>query len=151
MAISTLLIIAALLILALEVLLLGMGTFFLLFVSVGLMVSGLIMLVGWIPETVPAAVWSVGISTLLATAILWKPLRKLQSKVVVPEAGNLGDFAADVQFKLGNKVDFNGGDSHRYSGIEWTIKSETPLDEGTLVKVVKKEVGVFWVEPVSLS
>lgn len=148
MSISTLLIIAALLILAIEVIMLGMGTFFLLFIGVGLLVSGLIMLMGIIPETVPAAMWSVGVLTLLSTAILWHPLKKLQSKEAAAPTGNAGDFAADVAFELTGDTDFNGGSTYKYSGIEWKIKSDTALPKGTRVQVVKKDVGVFWVEKV---
>ena len=33
-----------------------------------------------------------------------------------------------------------------YSGVRWQVKSEQPLTAGTLVEVVRADVGVLWVK-----
>ena len=71
----------------------------------------------------------------------------MQSKEASAPESNSGDFANDVEFELDADVSINGGTQYRYSGIEWKVKSKTPLSAGTRVRVVRKEVGVFWVEP----
>jgi membrane-bound ClpP family serine protease len=57
------------------------------------------------------------------------------------------DFA-ELTFTLEQDVDEHNGYKYAYSGIEWLVKSHHPLAKGTPVKVVKKEVGVFWVEQI---
>ena len=144
---STWLVVGGLLLLATEIILLGFGTFVLLFLGLALLVSGLLIMGGLIPDTLAAATWSTGISAVVITAVLWKPLRNMQSKEPSAPESNSGDFANDVEFELDADVSLNGGTQYRYSGIDWKVKSKTPLVSGTRVRVVRKEVGVFWVEP----
>ena len=63
------------------------------------------------------------------------------------DSGINNDFA-DILFVLDDDLNSDNVVTHQYSGIEWKIKSNTPLEKGTQVKVVKKEVGVLWVEAV---
>ncbi|MEC8444448.1 MAG: NfeD family protein [Pseudomonadota bacterium] len=146
---STWLLIAGLALLAVEIILLGMGTFVLLFLGLGLLLSGVLMLLGLIPETMAAAIWSVSLASVFVTLVLWKPLRRMQTTEVAPPSGNSGDFANDLEFELDADIDKDGGTQVRYSGIDWTLRSVQPLIQGTRVRVVRKEVGAFWVEPIS--
>jgi membrane protein implicated in regulation of membrane protease activity len=56
------------------------------------------------------------------------------------------DFA-ELAFTLEQDIDEHNGYKYAYSGIEWLVKSKQPLNKGSQVRVVKKDVGVFWVEP----
>ncbi|MDF1762907.1 MAG: NfeD family protein [Oleibacter sp.] len=146
LSLDTGLVIGGLSLLAIEILLLGMGTFFLFFIGVALLVSGGLMMIDLIPHTAAAAIWSTVLFTIIATVLLWRPLHRLQATVEPPS--DSGDFANDLEFELKTNIDINGGDVYRYSGIDWKLKSKSPIVAGTRVKVVRKEVGVFWVEAV---
>ena len=139
------LMVAGILALIIEVAVLGFATFILLFFGAALLLTGLAMAVGLLPETASVAFASSAILTAVLALLLWKPLKKMQDKVEPQQAR--GDFATD-RFVLEQDVDQRGLSVRRYSGIDWKLKSEQPLSAGTEVEVVKVEAGVQWVKAV---
>jgi inner membrane protein len=131
--------------LIIEVVILGFATFVLFFVGLSLILSGGLMYLGLVPDNWLTALWLNALITFALALSLWKPLKKLQSQTEPKEITN--DFA-DILFVLDADINNENVVTHQYSGIEWKIKSNAPLEKGTQVKVVKKEVGVLWVEAV---
>ncbi|HUH57588.1 MAG TPA: NfeD family protein [Pseudomonadales bacterium] len=121
----------------------GFGTFILIFLGGSLLISGLAMLLGILPNTMDAALWSNAILTAILGVVLWKPLRRIQNKNGSKQITN--DFASDP-FVLQQDVDIQGLTEHMYSGVRWKLRSHQPLSKGTLVEVVKVEVGSLWVK-----
>jgi membrane protein implicated in regulation of membrane protease activity len=130
--------------LIIEVAVLGLSTFILLFLGLSLVFTGLLMLVGVVPDSLATALWSNTIVTAALAVVLWKPLKRMQENVDTSPIKN--DFA-ELTFVLNSDVTNQGLTTHQYSGISWRLKSEQPIDAGTDVKVTKKEVGVMWVAP----
>ncbi|WP_430460244.1 NfeD family protein [Thalassolituus sp. LLYu03] len=139
------LMVAGILALIIEVAVLGFATFILLFFGAALLLTGLAMAVGLLPESGSVAFASSAVLTAVLALLLWKPLKKMQDNVEPQQTR--GDFATD-RFVLEQDVDQRGLSVRRYSGIDWKLKSEQPLTAGTEVEVVKVEVGVQWVKAV---
>ncbi|MEJ2765597.1 NfeD family protein [Photobacterium sp. MCCC 1A19761] len=126
-----------------EVAVLGMSTFILLFLGLSLLITGILMNVAILDSTLTTALWSNTLLTAALAIILWKPLKQMQESKGTKEIQS--DFA-ELTFTLESDVDDRGLTQYAYSGISWKLKSRHPLAAGTQVKVVKKEVGVMWVE-----
>lgn len=137
------LLVAGILALIVEVAILGFASLVLFFLGLSLVVSGLLMLVGLLPETPTSALWSNAALTCGFALALWRPLKRLQNEQQITPVNS--DFARDA-FVLEQDVDLSGNSSHRYSGIDWKLKSQQPLAAGTTVKVIRVDVGVLWVE-----
>lgn len=132
--------------LVLEVAVFGFATLILLFIGLAIFLSGLMMQLGWLNETVNTALWSSSLLSIGLALVLWKPFRLLQNSS--PTQSMESDFAR-LTFRLSGDVDMASDNVvYPYSGIEWKVKSEKPLKQGQLVRVVKTEVSVFWVEAV---
>jgi len=127
-----------------EVVVLGMSTYVLLFLGLSLFVSGLLMNVSLLDSDLTTALWSNVIFTFGFALLLWQPLKRLQEKTDNKEVHS--DFA-ELSFILSADVDDQGLTTHQYSGVSWRLKSHQPIAAGTQVTVVKKEVGVMWVTP----
>lgn len=131
--------------LIIEVAVLGMSTFILLFLGMSLFTSGLMMNFNLLDDSLTTALWSNTLITAGFALFLWKPLKRMQNNV--DKKGVQSDFA-ELDFVLADDVDENGLTMHLYSGISWKLKSKQPLSAATHVKVVKKEVGTMWVEAI---
>lgn len=129
--------------LIIEVAVLGFSTFVLFFLGISLLLTGVAMNFGILEATLITALWSNTLLTGVLAVSLWKPLSRMQNKVGSKEVDN--DFAADT-FILEDDVDMQGKTTRAYSGVQWKLKSQQPIASGTVVKVVKTEVGVMWVE-----
>lgn len=129
--------------LLIDVILLGFSTFVLFFVGVSLLLSAVLMMLGIVPSTWVAALWLNALLVPAIAALLWRPLKRLQEQKSSEPIHN--DFA-DHQFVLAEDVDARGLTKHRYSGIEWALKSEQPIPAGTHVEVDRLEVGTLWVK-----
>jgi len=140
---ASLLIVIGLALLAIEMLVLGFSVFILFFVGLASLVSGFLMMIGLLPETMIAAFGSVAVMSLAFAVGLWKPLKKLQ------ESGDShmvrGDFIGH-SFVLEQPVASTQYGKHRHSGIEWKIRSDVPIPAGAEVEVTKAEVGMFTVK-----
>ena len=131
--------------LIIEVLILGFATFVLFFLGLSLVITGTAMWAELLSADITTALWSNAVLCAVLAAALWKPLKKMQQQTQKEDVKS--DFA-ELIFTLEQDVDKNGHSQHLYSGIQWQLKSQQPISQGTEVKVVKKEVGVLWVEPV---
>ncbi|SMY33992.1 hypothetical protein PMAL9190_01441 [Photobacterium malacitanum] len=134
-----------LLALIIEVLILGCSTLVLLFFGVAMLLTSGLIYIGLIDANWLSTISTLAIITLLLTIALWKPLKKLQNKSTQTEINS--DFAT-IQFELEEDLLPSTVYNFNYSGIQWNVKSTSPIDKGVIVKVVKKEVGILWVEPV---
>lgn len=129
--------------LIIEVAVLGFATFVLLFLGASLLLTGIAMNMGILEATLVTALWSNTLLTAVLAVALWKPLSRMQNKVDNKSVDS--DFAVET-FMLEADVDIQGKTTRAYSGVQWKLKSQQPIVAGTLVKVVKTEVGVMWVE-----
>ena len=131
--------------LAVEVAVLGFATFILFFLGLGLLATGLMMQFGWLAVDINHTMWSITIITFGSALLLWKPLRRMQSK---PDTNKIESDFAQETFQLTGDVNSGSNDVlYSYSGINWKVRSRSPLVKGQWVKVVETEVGVLWVEP----
>lgn len=131
--------------LAVEVAVLGFATFILFFLGLGLLATGLMMQFGWLAVDINHTMWSITIITFGSALLLWKPLRRMQSQ---PDTNKIESDFAQETFQLTGDVNSGSNDVlYSYSGINWKVRSRSPLVKGQWVKVVETEVGVLWVEP----
>ena len=137
-------IVLGLLLLIIEIVVIGFATFVLFFLGLAMMISGGLMLANILPESGISALWSVGLLTGASAALLWIPLKRLQSQ---EDNHRVTQDFANQRFVLRSDVDAQGLATHSYSGIQWKLKSEQPIAAGTEVRVTRIEVGVLWVEP----
>lgn len=140
---SQLLIVTGIIVLLVEIALLGMSTLVLLFLGVALIVSGLAMSVGLLPETITSALWSVSLTTLALSILCWRPMKRWQNtqdtRPVVSDL-SLHSFYLDEALGPGQSQ------SYSYSGITWQLHTDQTISAGTLVKIDKVEVGILWIK-----
>lgn len=139
---STALVVIGLALLVIEIAVLGFSVFILFFVGLACIVTGLLTFMGILPHTLIAAFGSVAILSLLFAVGLWKPLQKMQNSGAAQEVK--ADFIGQ-SFQLQHDISPLVYSSYRMSGVDWKVKSDTPLAAGTLVEVVKTEVGMLTV------
>lgn len=137
------LLIIGLALLAIEIAVLGFSTFVLFFVGLAAALSGILIYVGLIPETLLSAALTVAILTAVAAIVLWKPLKKMQNKVDKTKAK--GDLVGH-SFVLNEAVSPSINPLYRYSGIDWKLVSTETLAIGTKVEVTEADVGVFYIK-----
>ena len=136
------LLIIGVLLLVVEVIFFGFSTFFLFFVGLSCVITGMLMSMSVIPENSVSAISSVSIFSVLSAAGLWKYLKKLQNPEVSTEiqVGLIGH-----KFELTSDLSPSKPLKYRYSGIDWIVKSSEKINAGETVKVIKLEVGVLLV------
>lgn len=142
------LVILGLLTLIIEVLILGCSTFVLLFFGIAILLTSGLIYMGMIEANWISTILTLAIITLALAIVLWKPLKKLQNK---PSKTDIKSDFAVITFKLEKDLSPSERYTFNYSGIQWQIKSETQIEKGVMVEVIKKEVGVLWVKPVDKS
>jgi membrane protein implicated in regulation of membrane protease activity len=130
-------------ILALEVIVFGLSTFVLFFVGLGALLTGLLMLIGILPETLISAFGSVGVISGLLAVALWKPLKNFQNDV---DHNPVSSDLIGATFNLSENLSPDSVVSQSYSGISWRISADETIEAGTLVKVSQVEVGELKVE-----
>ena len=140
------LVIAGIVALIIEVVILGFATFVLLFLGLSLVLSGSMMYAELITPSWLNALWVNAVLTFLLALLLWKPLKRMQNNV---ESSDVKSDFAEIEFALSDDVNQNSTVHYAYSGIQWQLKSQSPITKGTMVKVIKKEVGVLWIEPIA--
>jgi len=104
------------------------------------------MNLGVIPETWIAGTACFGIATGVSSAVLWKPLMKMQDKSPVRQKPS-SDFIG-LEFILTENIGMTTPGSYRYSGIDWRVEIDVSSDIDALAKgdhvvVVTVEVGVL--------
>jgi len=127
----------------------GFATAVFLFTGLGALATGLLMSLGILPETWIAGVSSTGISTGVITALLWKPLKKLQGSRLAKK-DNSSDLVG-YEFVLDSDITAENPGSVNYSGIEWTVKIDetanvNSIKAGQKVAVSSVDVGLFKVK-----
>lgn len=137
--------IVGLILLVIEVTVLGFSTFVLFFVGLAAMATGALVYVGVLPNSLLSASFSTGVMTALAALVLWKPLKRIQSKVSTKKTKS--EFT-DHQFFLKEAVSPTRSPKYHYSGIEWSLVSEEPIEAGTKVEVTEAEVGKLHIKAI---
>lgn len=139
---STLLIFIGIVLLVIEVGLLGFAVFILFFIGMACILTGALIMLGLLPDTLASAFSSIAVLSLLLAVVLWKPLKKMQDSA--DSHSQKGDFIGHA-FRLEQDVSSSRYGSYRLSGVEWKVRSETPLSAGLEVEITKVEVGLLTV------
>ena len=139
------LIIIGLALLVIEILILGFSTFILLFVGIAGIISGGLIYLGIIPETMLSALLSMGIITAVSALLLWKPLKSMQEDVEPADATN--DLIG-TRFTLTDDVSDTVHPEYKFSGIVWKLDSADTIAAGTEVEVTHTDVGRLTVKAV---
>ena len=137
------------LLLAAEALIFGFSTIIFLFAGIGALVTGLLMSAGILPETWIAGVAGCGITTGIASVLLWKPMSKLQDNNA-PKQSQTSDLIG-YEFVLQHDISLVNIGNHRYSGVDWKIELDTTagvdsLSAGQRVVVASVDAGIFRVK-----
>lgn len=146
--IPQILVILGLLTLIIEVLVLGLSTFVLLFFGIAMLITSGLIYIGILEANWITTMLTLAIITLVLAITLWKPLKRLQNK---PSKTDIKSDFAVITFELEKELLPSERYTYNYSGIQWQIKSKTPIEKGIMVEVIKKEVGILWVKPVEHS
>ena len=137
--------IVGLILLIIEVAVLGFSTFVLFFVGLAAMLTGALLYVSIIPDSVLSAMFSMGILTVALAILLWRPLLRMQSQVSSKKAQ--GDLVGH-RFILQEAVTPTKKVMYQYSGVTWELICSSPMDAGTKVEVIEAEVGAFHIKAV---
>jgi len=134
--------------LAAEVLLFGFTTIIFLFAGLGAIVTGLEMMFGLLPETWTAGISCFGITTGLVSAVLWRPLKKMQDNSTPPQRQS-SDLIG-YEFVLQQDITTLQPGQHRYSGVDWKVELDSQagdqLSAGQRVTVTSIDAGIFRVK-----
>jgi len=135
--------------LALEVLILGVTSGFLLFGAIGALLTGILMMTGVLPENWTTGIAGFGILAAVSTAVLWRPLMRLQHNKVSPKRDRTSDLIG-YEFMLADGIDAETDSSVAYSGITWKVRPDPELAKdaiaaGTRVRVSGVDAGIFYV------
>ncbi len=140
-----LLIVVGLAVLAIEIMVLGFSTFILFFVGVALVLTGALVFIGIIPETLLSAILSTAILTAVLALLLWNKLKELQKHTEKKKAKS--DL---IGMRLLLEQDLVPGEKHyyRFSGVQWELRCDRAVNKGSEVQVQDLEVGIMYVKPV---
>ena len=138
-------VILGLALLAVEILILGFTTFILLFIGIAAIITGALMYMVVIPNTLIAGFMSMGVFTGVSALLLWRPLKKMQMDVDTTRAKN--DLIGH-RFKLETDISADHNSEYKYSGITWRLTADEVLTTGTTVEVIHTDVGQLKVRAV---
>ncbi|MDH5544410.1 MAG: NfeD family protein [Gammaproteobacteria bacterium] len=146
---------AGFLLLAIELLVLGFSTGFVLFLGLGALLTGGLLWAGILSDTWLASIGSFALSSALISAALWKPLKSMEKTRNNDVHDTSSDFVGLV-FNLESDLSSNSTSKTRYSGIEWKVELDEgslnkQLGAGTRVTVVSVDAGKFRVAPLDES
>lgn len=135
------------LLLIIEALALGFSTGFVLFLGFGALITGGAIWFGLVPATWLASIATFGVSSVLISAALWKPLKWIQHNSKAPEKDNTSDIIG-LKFRLDDDITTTTPGTTRYSGIEWQVEIDfaseaKEISAGTTVVVVSVDAGKF--------
>jgi len=128
---------------AIDIVLLGFATFFLTLVGLAVLTTGILLHFGIITDSWTMLSLSIAVLSGLYSALLWKPLTKLQKPQ--PKTNVHSDLFGH-QFRLETGVSPESAGSYQYSGITWRIESDEELVAGTQVEVTDIQVGMMTVK-----
>lgn len=132
-----------LVLLAIEVMVLGISTFVLLFAGLGLLLTSLSMYMEWIPTTWQWSLIATTAFTLLTGVVLWPIMKRAQQ---TSEHSTVSSDLIGHSFMLPEDVAPDKQTSYRFSGIEWRLVSSAPIAKGTMVEVVNLQVGELFIQ-----
>lgn len=131
--------------LVIEIAFFGFATFVLFFVGIAMLIVGALMAFGVLPVELNIAIGAVSLLSILGAILLWKPMKKIQSskEAARAEVGFVGH-----QFILQTDITPDVPGTYTYSGIVWSVVSDTEIHRLTQVQVIKADVGQLTVKPV---
>ncbi|HTQ99011.1 MAG TPA: NfeD family protein [Candidatus Acidoferrum sp.] len=141
---TTALLVLGFALLVIEVAVFGFSVFILLFVGLGCLVTAALMGLGLLPSSVTLACIMIAFFSALFAYTLYQPLKRMQSN----NNGGSHEVSNDMvghSFVLKHVTSPTHYTSHRFSGVDWKVTAATELPVGTLVEVVKVEVGILTV------
>ncbi len=132
-----------------DLLIFGFSTLVLLFLGIGGIVTGIAMALGVIPENAIAGFACMGITSGIVGALLWSPMKNLQSGDK-PKSGHSSDFLG-LRFQLDADLTADSNIHYRYSGVDWVLKlapdsERIAIPKGSTVIVVALSPGIFMVK-----
>jgi membrane protein implicated in regulation of membrane protease activity len=139
------LIVLGLILLVIEVMVLGFSTFFLFFLSIGLISSGIIFYIGVIDMTVTNVLISIALISVVSAVILYKPLLAMQN---VEHKTTVKNDLIGSRFTLEESLNLRSFINHQYSGINWKVTSDQQLSIGDEVEIIEISVGKMKVRAV---
>lgn len=139
------LLIAGLLLLVIEAVVLGFSTFFLFFIGVGAISTGLIFHFEAIEASITNSLISVGLIGAVSAVVLWQPLQKMQES---PEQKNVDNDMIGHQFQLEQDLTMGNSIDYSFSGINWKVTSDQDLVAGEKVEIILITVGKMKVQRV---
>jgi membrane protein implicated in regulation of membrane protease activity len=124
--------------LVIEIAFFGFATFVLFFVGIAMLIVGALMEFGVLPVGIDIAIGAVSLLSISGAVLLWKPLKKIQSskEAAKVEVGFVGH-----RFKVQTDISPDLPGTYTYSGIVWTVVSDTTISQFTQVQVIKADVG----------
>lgn len=139
----TALVFLGLALLAIEVGVLGFSIVVLFFIGIGCLLTGLLMMINLLPQTLVAALAGSAVFSLLSAIALWKPLKKLQNNT---ESKSVTSDIIGTEFVLDGDVSSGNSAEVNYSGITWKVQSDEDIPKGARVEVIRTAVGVLTVK-----
>jgi len=135
--------------LAIEALAFGFTTGFVLFVGLAALMTGGLIWFDLVPATWIASMAAFAVSSVLISAVLWKPLKSIQRHSTSPDKDNSSDLIG-LTFRLNEDISITSPGATRYSGIEWQVEiahdaQTESISKGAAVVVVSVSAGKFWV------
>lgn len=138
-------IVLGLLLLTVEVTVFGFSTFVLFFVGIACMITGALMMLGLVGETVLSSLLVTAVLSAVIAIVSWRPMKNFQNKVEVTTVDN--DMVGH-SFFLSEDLIVGKTITHRYSGIDWQLQAKEDLVLGTEVSIIEVKVGRLIVERV---
>lgn len=139
--------------LAIEVTAFGLGSGFLLFGSIGALLTGIAVWLQLIPAQWLFSVGAFGVISAVSAAVLWGPLKQLQSGTPMGQ-----DRSSDLighEFLLQQQLTATEHGKTKFSGVDWRVEIDLEheqavdhVDIGRRVEVTRVNAGVFYVLPV---
>ena len=130
--------------LVIEIAFFGFATFVLFFVGIAMLIVGALMAFGALPVGIDIAIGAVSLLSISGAVLLWKPMKKIQSskEAAKVEVGFVGH-----RFQVQTDIAPDLPGTYTYSGIAWTVVSDTAIQRFTQVQVIKADVGQLTVMP----
>jgi hypothetical protein len=122
----------------------------LLSLGVASFLAATLLALGLLPDSWPAMLSALAISTLLLAVLLWKPLRKLQhGKNKLQESSAISDFVG-TRLTLTEAASKTSSTPVQFSGVSWQLKlaPDCPVETlpaGTEVQISSATVGLLLV------
>lgn len=130
-----------------DIVILGFATFFLTLIGLAVLTTGLLLNFGIMADSWTNILVSVAVLSALYTAVLWKPLSRLQQD---KKPKTVTSDLIGLQFVLETDVTAENPGMYLYSGVNWKIESDSDLTAGAKVEVVEVQVGTMRVKPASV-